>query len=123
MVFSSRIASSTSVFARRRLLGRVGAVLARLRDGEGRRESTRAGVFVPEVRDRRNSAGPRTTDSILAFGSSFHDGRPGVAIVLTVEPENLRSWVIMFCMLCTLDRLEPDPTGFLVMLCNEGLEK
>lgn len=69
----------------------MGAVLARLRDGDGRRESTRAGVFVPEVRERRNNPGPRTTDSTLVFGSSFHDGRAGVAIVPTVEPENLLS--------------------------------
>ena len=53
MVFNSRMASSTSVFVRRRLPGReVGAVFARLRDGDGRRESTRAGDKVPEVRDR-----------------------------------------------------------------------
>lgn len=29
----------------------------------------------------------------------------------------------MLCTLCTLDRLEPEPTGFLGMLCDEGLEK
>lgn len=53
MVFNSRIASSTSVFVRRRLPGREdGAVLARLRDGDGRRESTRAGDKVPDVRER-----------------------------------------------------------------------
>lgn len=111
MVLSSRIASSTSVFALRRLLGRDGAVFARLRD---------AGVFVPEVRERLSNPGPRTTDSTLAFGSSLKDARTGVAIVPTVEPEILRSCVDM---LCTLDRLEPEPTGFLGMLCDEGLEK
>lgn len=69
----------------------MGAVWARLREGEGRRESTRAGVFVPDVRVRRSSPGPRTTDSTLALASSFHDGRAGVAVVPTVEPENLLS--------------------------------
>jgi len=52
IVLSSRMASSTSVFVRRRLPGREGAVLARLRDGEGRRERTRAGDSVPDVRER-----------------------------------------------------------------------
>ena len=116
------MASSTSVLARRRLLGLVGAVFARLRDVEGRRESTRAGAFVPEVRERRNSPGPRTAGSTLAFGSSLHDGRAGVAIVPTVEAEDLLSWKLVLCTLCTLERLEPEPTGFLGMLCDDELE-
>lgn len=126
MVLSSRIAASTSsmsVLARRRLLGRVGAVLARLRDGEGRRESTRPGVFLPDVVERRSSPGPRTIDSELAFGSSFQVGRAGVAIVPIVEAENLLSCVYVLSTLCTLVRLEPDPTGFLGILCDEGFEK
>jgi hypothetical protein len=117
------MAASTSVLARRRLLGRVGAVLARPRDGEGRRERLRAGVFGPDVRVRFNRPGARMTDSMLALGSSFQEGRIGVAVVPTVEPENLLSWAPMLCTLCTLDRLEPEPTGFLGMLCDEGLEK
>lgn len=87
---------------------------------------TRAGVFVPEVRERRSSPVPRTIDSTLAFGSSLHDGRAGVAIVPTVEPENLLSWVVTLCTLCTLctlARLEPEPTGFLGILCDDGFEK
>ena len=126
MVLSSRIAASTSsmsVLARRRLLGRVGAVLARLRDGEGRRESTRAGVFLPDVVERRSNPGPRMADSELAFGSSFQVGRAGVATVPTVEPENLLSCVYVLSTLCTLARLEPEPTGFLGMLCDEGFVK
>jgi hypothetical protein len=85
------MASSTSVLARRRLLGRVGAVLARQREGEGRRESLSAGVFAPDVRVRFSKPGPRMTDSMLALGSSFQEGRTGVAVVPTVEPENLLS--------------------------------
>jgi hypothetical protein len=58
MVLSSRIASSTSVFVRRRELGREdGAVLARLREGDGRRDRTRAGDRVSAVRERRIVAG------------------------------------------------------------------
>lgn len=52
------MASSTSVLARRREPGREdGAVLARLRDGDGRRERARAGERVPEVRERRMVVG------------------------------------------------------------------
>jgi hypothetical protein len=47
------MASSTSVFARRSEPGRVGAVLERLREGDGRRERTRAGERVPDVLERR----------------------------------------------------------------------
>jgi hypothetical protein len=115
--------SEVEVLGRRRLLGRVGAVLARLRDGDGRRESTRAGVFLPDVVERRSNPGPRTTDSKLAFGSSVQVGRAGVAIVPTVEPENLLSCVYVLSTLCTLARLEPEPTGFLGILCDEGFEK
>lgn len=115
--------SEVEVLARRRLLGRVGAVLARLRDGDGRREGTRAGVFLPDVVERRSNPGPRTTDSKLAFGSSVQVDRAGVATVPTVEPENLLSCVYVLSTLCTLERLEPEPTGFLGILCDEGFEK
>ena len=115
--------SEVEVLARRRLLGRVGAVLARLRDGDGRREGTRAGVFLPDVVERRSNPGPRTTDSRLAFGSSVQVDRAGVATVPTVEPENLLSCVYVLSTLCTLERLEPEPTGFLGILCDEGFEK
>lgn len=101
----------------------MGAVLARPREGEGRRESLRAGVFAPDVRVRFSMPDPRTTDSMLALGSSFQDGRIGVAVVPTVEPENLLSWAPALSTLCTLDRLEPDPTGFLGMLYDEEFEK
>lgn len=47
IVLSSLIASSTSVFALRILPARVGAVLDRAREGEGRRESIRGGDSVP----------------------------------------------------------------------------
>jgi hypothetical protein len=110
------MASSTSVLARRRLFGLAGAVFARPREGEGRRDGTRAGAFAPEVRDRWSFLGARMTVSVLVVGSSLHDGKAGVAIVVTVEPENRLSGAVSLCMLCVLARLEPDPTGFLGML-------
>ena len=91
MVLSSRIASSTSVLARRKLPGREGAVFERLRDGEGRRERTRAGENVPEVRERR-IVGRSSKGSVA---SSNKKGRVGVAIVASVVPDNLRSCILM----------------------------
>jgi hypothetical protein len=108
MVFSSRIASSTSVFARRRLPGRVeGAVLARVREGEGRRESTRAGERVPEVRERWMDG----FGSVVTGECSGRKGRVGVAIVPIVVPDSLLSWVVVLFWLCTLLRLELPTMG------------
>jgi hypothetical protein len=91
MVLSSRIASSTSVFVRRREPGREdGAVFARLREGEGRRDRTRAGDRVPEVRERRIAIGFPIKGSASSDGSGQMD-RVGVCIVAIVVPERRRS--------------------------------
>jgi hypothetical protein len=83
IVLSSRIASSTSVFVRRREPGREdGAVFARLREGEGRRESTRAEGRVSEVRERR-----MVVDFSKPAGSSGQLERVGVCNVAIVVPE------------------------------------
>jgi len=109
IVLSSRIASSTSVLARRREPGREeGAVLARFLDGEGRRESTRAGERVPEVRERR-IVGFSKMDADALVGSSGQADRLGVCIVAIVVPERRRSCVLVVPLLfwlCVLERLE-----------------
>jgi len=111
IVLSSRIASSTSVFARRTEPGREeGAVFARLREGEGKRESTRAGERVPEVRDRR-MVGFSKIDADALVGSSGQADKLGVCIVAIVVPERRRSWVVVVPLLfwlCVLERLECD---------------
>jgi hypothetical protein len=91
MVLSSRMASSTSVLARRREPGReLGAVFARLREGEGRRERTRAGDRVPDVRERR-IVGFSKIDAAALVGSSGQAERVGVCIVAIVVPDRRRS--------------------------------
>jgi hypothetical protein len=101
------MASSTSVFARRREPGRDdGAVFARLREGEGRRERTRAGERVPEVLERRIVGVDLSiieTDEL--DGSSAQTESVGVCIVAIVVPDRRRSVRVLF-WLCTLDRLE-----------------
>jgi hypothetical protein len=107
MVLSSRMASSTSVFARRREPGRDdGAVFARLREGEGRRERTRAGERVPEVLERRMvGVDLSIIDTDELDGSSAQTESVGVCIVAIVVPDRRRSVRVLF-WLCTLDRLE-----------------
>jgi hypothetical protein len=123
MVLSSRIASSTSVFARRREEARDGAVFARLRDGEGRRESTRPGERVPDVRERW-MVGFSTMDTEELVGSSAQTERVGVCIVAIVVPDRRRSVVMLF-WLCMLERLEcvieveEESTGFRWMRYSE----
>lgn len=80
-------------------------------------------MLAPEVRERRSSPGPRTTKSTLASGSSLHEGKAGVVVVPTVEPENLLSCVVMLWRLCMLECFEQEPTGFLTILCDDELEK
>lgn len=104
MVLSSRIASSTSGFVRRREPGRDGAVLERPRDGEGRRERTRAGEMAPEVLERR-MVGFSIMDATELVGSSAHTERVGVCMVAMVVPERRRSVAVLF-WLWTLERLE-----------------
>jgi hypothetical protein len=93
MVLSSRIASSTSVFVRRRDPGREGAVFARFLEGEGRRESTRAGERVPEVRERR-IVGFSAIDAEELVGSSAQADKVGVCMVAIVVPDKRRSCVV-----------------------------
>lgn len=90
MVFNSRIASSTSVFVRRILPGREGAVLARLRDGEGRRDITRAGDSVPEVSERWMEGFSSIWSSEMCEFSG-KKAKVGVAMVPIVVPDNLLS--------------------------------
>lgn len=104
MVLSSRIASSTSVFVRRREPGRDGAVLDRPRDGDGKRERTRAGERAPEVLERR-MVGFSMMEAAELVGSSIHTESVGVCIVAIVVPERRRSVAVLF-WLCTLERLE-----------------
>lgn len=133
MVLSSRMASSTSVLWRRSEPGRVeGAVLARFRDGEGRRESTRPGERVPEVKERRIVVGCSMNDVEALAGSSGQADKVGVCIVAIVVPERRRSCVVVVPLLCTLDRREleteadelEEPTGLRWMRKSdvEGLE-
>lgn len=112
------MASSTSVRTRRRLLGREGAVLARLRDGEGRRERTRAGERVPEVRERC-IVGFSMSDAELDCGSSGKKESVGVAIVAMVVPDKCLSCVLVLFWLCTLLLRERVLTGFLWMRYDE----
>jgi hypothetical protein len=99
------MASSTSVLVRRRDPGRDGAVLARLREGDGRRERTRAGERVPDVRERRMVVGFSIIEAAELVGSSTQAERVGVCIVAIVVPERRRSVVVLF-WLCRLECLE-----------------
>lgn len=123
IVFSSLMASSTSVRARRRLAGLDGAVFERAREGEGRRDRIRGGDSVPRrcrslgVRLRTDSAridaarnDPARNDSAFidsarVLGSSCKKG--------SVDKVPDSGLDCIECVLCTLDRREPEPTGFL----------
>jgi len=99
------MASSTSVLARRREPGREeGAVFARLREGDGRRERTRAGESVPDVLERQ-MVGFSMGDAEELVASSTHAERVGVCIVAMVVPERRRSVRVLF-WLWTLECLE-----------------
>lgn len=92
IVLSSRMASSTSVFWRRTDPGRVdGAVLERLREGEGRRASTRPGDRVPDVNERRMVDGISKIDEEAFADFSGQADKVGVCIVAMVVPERRRS--------------------------------
>lgn len=113
MVLSSRIASSTSVCARRRL---EGVVFARLRDGEGRREIKWPGDKDPEVRGRWILYFP-SMDPGMDLGFSSGRGRVGVAMEATVVPDRCRSCVVgMFRLWMLLLR----GSGVAVLLWREG---
>ena len=78
------------------LPGREGAVFARAREGEGRRDKTRAGDNVPEVRERRMEG----FSGIWLSGRDEFSGRKasvGVAMVPIVVPDNLLSWATVLC--------------------------
>lgn len=79
-------------------------MFARLREGEGRRERTRAGESVPEVLERR-MVGFSTIDTDELDGSSAQTERVGVCIVAIVVPDRRRSVRVLF-WLSTLDRLD-----------------
>ena len=95
------MASSTSVFARRRLPGLEGAVLARARDGEGSRESMRGGDSVPRL---CISLGVLNEDSGRLVGSCV-SGNAEMFVEGGLDCIELT--------LCTLERRDPEPTGFL----------
>lgn len=71
-------------------------MLARARDGEGRRERTRAGDNVPEVRERRIEGFSGTWLSGRGE-SSGRNASVGVAMVPMVVPDNLLSCVTVLC--------------------------
>lgn len=75
-------------------MGREGAVLARLRDGDGSRESTRTGDSVSDVRERW-MVGFSRTEFELEFGSSASRGSVGVAMVIIVVPDKCLSCVLV----------------------------
>jgi hypothetical protein len=86
--------------------------LARERDGEGRRERTRAGDNAPEVRERLME-GTSSVESSCECSGRY--ASVGVAIVPIVVPDSLLSRVVSLPWLRTLLRLEPReplPTGF-----------
>lgn len=115
MVLSSRIASSTSVFPFRTLPGLDGAVFARERDGEGNRERMRFGDNVPYVVARCAELGALTIESGRLLGSSTKNGSVDSTADIGLE------WAEFW--LCTLDRREGEPTGFLWISHDvEGLD-
>lgn len=112
MVLSSRMASSTSVFARRRLPGRVGAVCERGRDGEGRRDKIRA----PWVLERLSVEMGRSVDGVserLSVAASCCT----IAMVEKDPETGLEPF-----MLLKLERFEPDPTGFRAIMKEVEVE-
>jgi len=103
MVLSSRMASSTSVFARRRLPGRVGAVCERGRDGEGRRERRRAPWVLERLRVEVGRSVTGVSERLPAAESSC------TMAIVEKDPETGLEPFMLF----RLERFEPDPTGFL----------
>lgn len=79
-------------------------MLERPRDGEGRRDRTRAGDKAPEVLERR-MVGFSMMEAAELVGSSAQTERMGVCIVAMVVPERRRSVALLF-WLWALERRE-----------------
>ena len=81
--------------------------MSRVRECEGRRERTRAGERVTEVRERWMEG----FGSTVTGECSGKKARVGVAIVPIVVPDSLLSCVVVLFWLCTLLRLELPTMG------------
>ena len=106
MVLSSRIASSTSVLTFRMLPGPGGAVLERGLEGDGSRESMRLLERIELcVLERCSAGGPPAEESGRLLGSSSSSSGSASSVA-----DACREWSDVW--LCTLERRDPDPTGF-----------